>query len=154
MGVLTKLPRFAVITSLAVAVSACLPTGGEDRTAIPMPMDAVEISQRLSDNSVYRSGWRGLANWEYASHHSADGRMSARAWWFGGRDEAEGRWEVTSDGLYCRTWLNHWADGEKGCFRVFSSASDGTLIFDYVSGAAGDAKQYSYEVLAGNPYSL
>ncbi len=140
---------------VAVALAGCLPaTTGQQSEAIPLPLSGPEISKRLSGNSIQRNGIRGLAKWEYASYHDPAGTLSARLSWFGGTDAAKGRWEVTHDDLYCRRWLNHWAQGERGCFRVFASRTDGTLVFDHVSGHPGDSKQYIYKVLVGNPYKL
>ena len=150
----TQVLRGLVAAVVVGMLSGCLPSSPQKIEAIPLPLSGEEVKSRLAGNSVYRKGMRGLARWQYASHHSADGALSAKTWWLGGADVAQGHWEVSEDGTYCRRWFNHWANGEEGCFRVFASSTNGSLIFDHVSGNAGDSKRYDYQVLVGNPYSL
>ena len=139
---------------LGGAAAACDPVDMVDPKPLPVPMAASDITARLAGNTLYRSGWRGVVNWEYASHHSPDGRMAARVSWLGGEEAAQGRWKIDDNGLYCRTWSNHWAKGKEGCFRVYQSPGDGEVIFDHVSGEPGDSTRYEYSVLAGDPYGL
>jgi len=78
--------------------------------------------------------------------------MTGLVSWSGGQEVASGIWEVSADGLYCRTWHNEWGAGKRGCFRV--SRSGETLVFDHVSGSRGDADRYVYRLLTGDPYGL
>ena len=150
----TTVGGLAAAVMLSVLSGCNPPDVTAEREALPLPLSRSQIIERLTGNTVYRKTWRGLANVQYASRHGDDGTLSAKSWWLGGDDRAKGTWVVHSDDTYCRRWLNHWAKGEEGCFRVFDSPSDGSLIFDHVTGNPGAAPRYTYSVLAGNPYSL
>lgn len=78
--------------------------------------------------------------------------MTGRVSWPGGEEVASGVWEISADGLYCRTWGNQWGAGRRGCFRV--SRGGELLVFDHVSGSGGDAARYVYRLLPGNPQRL
>lgn len=139
---------------LAACASALQAPGTAKREPLPFPLKRDQIMSRLDGNTIFRSGIKGLARWQYASLHTRSGRLSARRWWQGGDARARGNWRVTSDDLYCRRFHNFWAGGKLGCFRVFDSPADGSIILDHVSGHQGDSYRYRYKVLAGNPYSL
>ncbi len=138
------------LAGLIVAGCRTTPTA-EDESAFT-PLSGSEVRETLGGNSLYREGGDLLRSWEYVGLLREDGTLSARVWWSGGEEFADGVWEVTEDDLYCRTWNNNWGDGERGCFRV--SKAEQTLAFDHVSGSRGDADRYTYRFLPGNPYGL
>lgn len=135
---------------LGLAGCAAWPRVGSD--AQFEPVAASTLSDLLAGHTLYRRGTRLFSTWEYANLHQADGVMTAKVWWSDGEERVEGRWNITADGLYCRTWQNHWGDGKAGCFRM--SWEGDFLIFDHVSGTRGDADRYVYQRQPGNPYGL
>ena len=139
---------------IVASMSACLPHQGAQKTVIAEPVQAASLQQQLVGNSLFRQGWRGAAKFRFASHHHADGTVSAKSWSFGGETKTTGQWYISDDGLYCRTWDNFWAEGKEGCFSVMKSPNDGRLIFNHVRGLPGSDRRYVYQVLAGNPHSL
>ena len=145
--------RLSLLAACAI-VSGCLEQAGLQKITPAKYIQSAELERQLIGNSLYRRGWTGAAKFQFASHHSPDGTMSAKSWWFGGAEQTVGRWRVTEDGLYCRTWNNFWAQGKEGCFSVAQSTEDGRLIFDHVDGHPGSHKRYIYQVLVGNPHRL
>lgn len=139
--------RFTVLL-IVLLLSACVPS----RQHQPEFLKAAELRQTLLTNSLYRSGRQLFRLWEYASRHGEDGSITARVWWSDGHEDAAGTWEITANGLYCRTWSNNWGDGEPGCFHVHRDTD--RLVFDHVSGSRGDANRYTYRLLPGNPHGL
>ena len=107
-----------------------------------------ELRETLVSHSLSRSGGPWWRRWNYAGLHRGDGSMTGRVSWLGGEEVARGVWDVTVDGLYCRTWDNEWGAGQRGCFRVWRDG--GTLVLDHVSGTRGDANRYVYHLQPGN----
>jgi hypothetical protein len=136
---------------IALVLAGCGPAPSPD-TASVRTLVGAEIRDILLADTLYRSGWRGIGQWQYASRHSANGTMQGRLWFSGGQEQAGGTWEISGD-LYCRTWSNNWGGGEPGCFRVSMGSGD-TLVFEHASGSRGDADRYVYLRQAGNPYNL
>lgn len=142
------------VVVIVASMAGCMPHKGTLQAPPAQPVQAVQLEQHLVGNSLYRQGWKGAAKFRFASHHNADGTMSAKSWWYGGDQKTTGQWYISDDGLYCRTWDNYWAEGQEGCFVVAQSISDGRLIFDHVRGLPGSNRRYVYQVLAGNPHRL
>ena len=127
------MPRFFVLLTALITV-ACGTTPAPEVEL--QPLTAAELRQTLLGHTLSRRGGTWWRAWEYAGLHREDGTMTGRVWWSGGEEIAAGVWMVTDEGLYCRTWGNHWGGGQRACFR--GSRGGGTLVFDYVSGAPGN----------------
>lgn len=145
MGILSHLKRIAErlgiagVAFLTLAVASCAtPETG------PTVLSAPEIRQTVTGNALTRCGSQLLGQWRYTGRHMRDGTMEAVVLAGARREDAAGIWRVTDEGLYCRTWNNAWAQGQEGCFRVIRSGQ--SLIFDHVSGAAGEATRYTYRL--------
>jgi hypothetical protein len=104
----------------------------------------VELRETLMGHTLSRSGGPLWRRWDYAAVHRADGTITGRVSWSGGEEVADGVWEVTPEGLYCRTWKNDWGAGQRGCFQVRRDSD--VLVFDHVSGSGGDAERYAYRL--------
>jgi len=124
-------------TGLALLVLAGCATPPEQGA-----LTADQIRQTVTVNPLTRCGSVLLGQWRYTGRHGRDGTMTGLVLAGESREEAAGTWRVTTDGLYCRTWNNTWAEGREGCFRV-TRAGD-SLTFDHVSGAPGEATSYTY----------
>ena len=143
----------SIITLLAaVTLASCGTSSKSDPDASAIPLGPAEIRGALVANTLYREGGDWWQSWEYAGFHRDDGTMIGRAWWPGGAETAVGTWEISQDGLYCRTWNNHWGDGAYGCFRVERSGD--TLIFAQTENAPGNTETYRYQHKPGNPFGL
>lgn len=103
-----------------------------------------ELHDALLGNTLSRSGGPFWRRWDYAGVHGGDGAITGRISWSGGEEVATGVWEISPDGLYCRTWSNRWGGGQRGCFRVARGGE--ILVFDHVSGSGGDAERYVYRL--------
>lgn len=127
---------------LATALAACQSSTAPEKPV--QPLGTAELRATLLEHGLARSGGTMFQRWAYLGLHHDDGTMTGRISWSDGHEEHTGVWDVTSDGLYCRTWSNQWAGGKRGCFRV--SGNGETLVFDHVSGASGDADRYTYSL--------
>jgi len=174
------LRRFAPLRWLAVLLllAACQ-SGKEDEADLtPEPIAGAALYEVLTANTLTSSGGTLWQKWDYASLHRGDagssaegttaeattaegvtagtrksgGDMTGRIAWSGETELGQGTWELTPDGLYCRTWDNDWGGGGRGCFKV--SRTPHTLVFEHVSGTRGSATRYVYLLLPGNPYGL
>ena len=143
--------RFLMLLA-GLFAAACGSLPAPDAALSLRPLAAAELRQTLLAHTLSRRGGTWWRAWEYAGLHREDGTMTGRVWWSDGQEIAEGKWQLTEEDLYCRTWGNHWGDGRRGCFRV--SRDGETLVFDHVSSASGDAARYSYRLLPGNPQGL
>ena len=133
------------VLSVAILLSGCQSGSARAPDEAQQALPVSELHTTLVENALSRSGGPMWSRWEYAEVHRRDGTMTGRVSWPGGTEVAEGVWEISADGLYCRTWANHWAEGSRGCFRT---SRDGVLlVFDHVSGAQGDQDRYVYRVV-------
>ncbi len=144
-------PRFAILLA-AILLAACQSPPGSDLGESLQPLTSAEIGDALVGNTLSRSGGPIWRQWDYAGVHRANGTMTGRVSWPGGEEVVSGVWEVSPDGLYCRTWENDWGAGQRGCFRA--SRGGETLVFDHVSGSTGGADRYVYRLLPSNPHGL
>lgn len=81
-----------------------------------------------------------------------DGTMAGVARPIGARDilqSANGVWEVTEDGTFCREWTGPWVEGDSGCATVRRDRDD--YVFDPVGEQGATLRRTR---LAGNPLSL
>lgn len=122
-----------------LALAGC--AGGSPGTGV---LGAEQIRSTITASPLTRCGSVLLGQWRYTGHHNRDGTMSATVLAGERREQGDGVWRVTADGLYCRRWSNGWAGGREGCFRV-TRAND-TLTFDHVSGEAGESTSYVYRL--------
>ena len=111
---------------------------------VPRVLAADELRATLTATPLTRCGRVLLGGWRYTGVHNSDGTMTGRVLAGRTREDVVGTWQVTGDGLYCRTWSNNWAGGREGCFRVTRSGED--LTFDHVSGSAGEQQSYTYRL--------
>ena len=102
-----------------------------------MPLTKVLITEKLAGNTIKGSGWVMLV--------TKDGKLIGEEGGYGDR----GRWNATSDGLFCRTW-NSWGKGQESCFQVFV-AKEVQLKFKNVSGPTAT---FAGKLLSGNPNDL
>ncbi|MEQ8586420.1 MAG: hypothetical protein RLO01_14000 [Thalassobaculaceae bacterium] len=146
MGIPFRSPtrRGSVSAFVTVCGVAALLAGCAGERSASGTLSAEEIRQTVVRNPLTRCSSILLGAWRYTARHVRDGRMSAVVLAGQTREDATGAWRVTSDDLYCRTWDNDWAGGREGCFRV--SRADDTLVFDHVSGAAGESQRYTYRL--------
>lgn len=133
-------PAIYVAASVLLLVLAGCATPPPDGRVLT----AGEITAAVTANPLTRCGSVLLGQWRYTGRHDKEGTMNGLVLAGEKREEATGRWRTTGDGLYCRTWSNHWADGKEGCFRVTQTGD--ALTFDHVSGAAGEANSYTYKL--------
>jgi len=138
-------------------LAACQSTSAGNGEPELTPLAGPALHEVLTTNTLARSGGTLWQAWEYAGLHRGDGSMTGgdmtgRVAWSGEEQVGHGTWELTPDGLYCRTWENEWGGGKRGCFRVAGAPQ--TIVFDYVSGSRGDAERYIYRLVPGNPYGL
>jgi len=143
----SSLPLVAALLA-AILLAACQSPPAPEPGAPLQPLTLAELRNTLRGNTLSRSGGPFWRRWDYAGVHSGDGTMTGRVYWSGGEELATGVWEISPDGLYCRTWSNQWGAGKRGCFRV--SRSGETLVFDHVSGSRGDDERYVYRLLPGD----
>ena len=134
----------------AVLLAACQSPRVPDASRSLQALTAAELHDTLVGNTLIRSGGPFWRRWDYAGRHRGDGTMTGRVSWSGGQERATGVWDISPDGLYCRTWSNEWSAGRRGCFR--GSRDGDILIFDHVSGSSGDAERYAYRLVPGNPH--
>ena len=138
--------------AMLLVVGACAGQSPSDSGLALQPVVASQAQTALVGNTLYRRGGGWFDSWQYAGLHAADGTMTGRVWWSDGAEAAQGTWELTGDGVYCRTWQNDWGSGQRGCFAL--SRDGDILVFDHVSGSRGDADRYVYRLLPGNPHGL
>lgn len=136
----------------AVLLAACQSPPAPGTGVALQTLAAAGLRDTLLGHTLARSGGPFWRRWDYAGLHRADGTLAGRVSWSGGQEDAAGVWEISPDGLYCRTWGNQWGAGRRGCFRV--SRGGEVLVFDHVSGSSGDAVRYVYRLLPGNPRGL
>lgn len=145
-------PALFMALLAAILLAACQSPSAPAPGAPLKELTPAELRGTLLGHSLARSGGPFWRHWDYAARHRDDGTMTGRVSWSGGDEVATGVWELSADGLYCRAWDNQWGAGQRGCFRV--SRGGEILIFDHVSGSAGDAERYVYRLLPGNPQGL
>jgi hypothetical protein len=140
---------------VGASLANCAPSRQRHATSndqAQVPLTAPEIETKIAGNSLYRSESKASGPWEYVGYHRPDGIMLGRSWGAGGRETADGVWEVTKKNEYCRQWRNKWGNGEYGCFQVYQNGEK--LVFDQTSGSNGGVQQHTFTVMQGNPYSL
>jgi len=148
----TSSPALFAAFLMATLLTACQSHPAPNPSVSLQPLTTTELRDTLINNTLSRSGGLFWRRWEYAGVHRGNGTMTGRVSWSGGKEVATGVWEVSPEGLYCRTWGNKWGAGQRGCFRV--SRDGEALVFDHVSGSGGDADRYVYRLLPSNPHSL
>jgi len=138
-------------------LAACQSPSADDDALELTPLAGPALHEVLTTHTLARSGGTLWQAWDYVSLHRSDGStssgsMTGRVAWSGEEQVGHGTWELTPDGLYCRTWANEWGGGKRGCFRVAGAPQ--MIVFDYVSGSRGNAEHYVYRLVPGNPYGL
>ncbi|MEO1776217.1 MAG: hypothetical protein AAFS07_14820 [Pseudomonadota bacterium] len=139
----------ALSTISLIVLMSC--TSTEERLVADgvVPLTGPEVSALVSGNTLSTKG----DGWTHDTFIDASGRLTGRAVWNGGSETADGVWEVTEDGLYCRDWENDWAGGGYGCSRVYP-AGDGGHWFIYANGSRGEVTEIYVTVSEGNTQSL
>ena len=142
--------RYVLAAMAVVLLAACQQV--MERDSGPTPLDADALRETLIRNTLVRSGGPFFYRWRYYGIHRDEGIMTARVVWPGGEEHASGSWEITPDGLYCRTWNNEWGAGKRGCFKATRDGDE--IVFDHVSGSSGDSQRYIYSLRADGPQRL
>jgi len=153
--------------AVLLLLTACQSGKDDEADLPPEPIAGAALQAVLTSNTLSSSGGTLWQSWNFVSLHRGGGSLSGgspssgspsggsmvgRITWSGTEELGQGTWELTPEGLYCRSWENDWGGGGRGCFRV--SRTPHTLVFEYVSGTRGEATRYVYLLLPGNPYGL
>lgn len=110
-------------------------------------VSAEEAKVLLADTTL--SGSSGGTKWQ--TYYSADQIQRGYAKGSDWEETDEGTYEITPEGIYCRTW-KRWSDAQEGCAEIYQKGDNVRLIV--VSGKLGNDPQFEGVVQQGNPFDL